>query len=391
MLGKLLAQVERDRSYVADGCSSALHWAHMNGLDKTRAASLLGAGRSFAVVPEAEQAVLDGEVTPQAAGVVGRLVPPTPMLPPTTPPDPQEQAAQDAAVADRARAFFDHAKTTPQHKLVRDVNAENERVKQGEKVVPLHFDVKESVRDEWRLAKKIACRRAGRSLTEGEAFRLVTSDYLARHDKDNLSGRKRPRKRRVGPTSERPDDRNVPAEVRRQVRARSKGHCEFPGCTNGTFLQLCHIVPHSAQGDREVDNFADLCTQHHTMLDKNAVRLFDRTERGVSFVLASTGELIEPDPRRNNADVLPVATEGVEFPSDPAARDAADGSDTDATERWSGSSSDPGAAADPPFGGMVAERPPRWGADRRRAGHGRARSGRGDRRPAKRSIPASFP
>ena len=307
LLGKLLAQVERDRSYVAEGCSSAQHWAEMNGLDRGRAASLIGAGRSFAVLPDAARAVLDGEVTPQAAGVVGRLVPSTPMLPPAVQPDPQQQAAQDAAVADRARAFLDHAKTTPTHRLVRDVNAENERVKQGERVVPLHFDVKEGVRDGWRLAKKIACRRAGRALTEGEAFALVTDDFLLRHDRDNLSGRKQPRERRMGPTSERPDDRVIAAEVRREVKARSKGHCEFPGCSNGTFLQLCHLVAHRDRGDREAGNFVDLCTQHHTMLDKGLIRFFARTERGVSFVLMSTGEVIDPDPRRDNADVLPVA------------------------------------------------------------------------------------
>jgi hypothetical protein len=342
-LAGLLAQVERERAYVAEGCSTVVHWAVQQGFDEQRARSLASAGRGFAVAPEAEQAVLDGEITPQKAGVVGRFVKPTPALESKTPPDAQQLADEEQRARERVLSFVDHAKETPRHRLVRDVNAEQERVQQGERVVPLHFEVKERVRDGWRLVRKIAARQAGRSLTEGEAFEFVTDDFLARHDKDGLSGHRSERKRRMGPTCEHPEQRHWPAEVERAAKRRAVGHCEYPGCTNGTYLQLCHIRGHARGGARELRNVVLLCTHHHTELDKGRIRFLERTARGVAFVLVATGEVIEPDPGRRGADILPE-------------------------RRWPDVDADAEAPPD-----RVAERPPAWNRDalrqRRRSGH----------------------
>ncbi len=127
------------------------------------------------------------------------------------------------------------------------------------------------------------------------------------HDRDGLSGRKSPRERRKGPTSEDTARRGIPAEVRRFVMTRALGHCEYPACTNGTFLQFCHIRAHVAHGDREPGNLVLLCSQHHTMMDLGRIAFFERTARGVAFVLAATGEVIEPHAGRCNPDVLPEA------------------------------------------------------------------------------------
>ncbi len=102
------------------------------------------------------------------------------------------EAAREAAEIERARTFAELAKEVPQQQLIRAVGEERERVKQQDRVVSLVFYVKQSAKDEWRLARKLASRRAKRMLTEGEAFTLVTSDYVTRWDKDDLSGRKRP-------------------------------------------------------------------------------------------------------------------------------------------------------------------------------------------------------
>ena len=307
ILARALATIERERGFADDGASSAAHWAVMRGFDLDRAKELLNVGRLMKSVPETEKNVLDGVLTPQSAAVVGRLIKPTPTLPPRDEPDPAEVAAREAAEAERARKYADVAKTLPKHKLRRLVNQEKERVKHQDRVVSLVFHVKQSAKDDWLLARKLASRRAKRHLTKGEAFTLVVADYVKRRDKDGLSGRKTGRSRRMGPTSERPDDRTIPAEVRRAVMERACGHCEFPGCPNGTFLELCHIRGHADAGDREVSNLLLLCSQHHTMLDRGSLRFFERTDRGASFVDARTGEVFEPSPSRHAADVLPGA------------------------------------------------------------------------------------
>ncbi len=344
LLGKLLARIERDRSFADEGCSSAGHWAQMHGLDRARAATLLRAGRSFAVAPDTERAVLDGTMTPQVAGIIGEMVPHEPLL---VSQGAQSGAAEDAAraadaaaeIAARTQKLFERAKNTSKTKLAREVREEKERIKQGERVVPLSFLMKERVRDtpdsrmrgSGRLARRIACRKAGQALSEGQAFEFVTGDFLARHDDDGLSGRKTTRARRMAPTSGRPAgstrcgssggsggsrDRTVPAEVRRRVFARAGGHCEFPGCSHGTFLEMCHIRAHSKGGDREEDNLLLLCATHHTMcdaqeLDGGRISFFERIAAtdahpdGVAFVITATGELVEPDPRLSNAHPLP--------------------------------------------------------------------------------------
>jgi len=305
ILARALAAIERERAFAAFGCTSAEHWAVMQGLDRGRAKELLNLGRLMKAVPETEKDVLEGVLTPQSAAVVGRLIKPTPALPPSDEPDPAEMAAREAAEAERARKYAEVAKTMPNHKLRRLVNQEKERVKQQDRVVSLVFHVKQSAKDDWLLARKIASRRAKRHLTDGEAFTLVVADYVKLRDKDGLSGRKTTGKRRMGPTSERPGDRTIPAEVRREAMARACGHCEFPGCSNGTFLQLCHIRAHTDKGDREVSNLVVLCSPHHAMLDCSWLRLFERTERGVTFVDTRTGELFQPRPALSAADVLP--------------------------------------------------------------------------------------
>jgi hypothetical protein len=325
VLARALAEIERDRAYVAYHASSASHWAVLRGFDKERADSLLCAGRLMLKVPEAERQMRAGEITPQTAGVVGRLVPPVPRLEPKEPVPADVAAAEEEAVTARAERFLGRAQETSRSKLRREVAEERERVKQGEAVVPVRFFVKERVRDEWRLAKRIAVGRAGRGLTEGQAFSSVVADYVKRYDRDDLSGRKLRRVRRAGPTSAKPDSRGIPAEVRRLVMQRAEGHCEFPGCPVGTMLQFCHITPHAEGGDREPGNFVVLCRHHHVDFDLGTLGFFERTEAGVTFVDLATGELFEPSPRTHAADVLPRPTPGRDVrqskPSDAAGRD----------------------------------------------------------------------
>ncbi len=312
VLGGALAQIERERTYGTDGASSAAHWAVLHGLDYGRASELLRLGRLLHVKPDTEQDVLDGTLTPQHAAEVGKLVAPTPALPPKHEPDPAEEAARAAAELERLRKFAGLAKKTSRRKLSRAVNEEKESVKQQERVTTLVFHVKQAAKDDWRFARKLASRQAQRPLSDGEAFSLVVADFVKRYDKDDVTGQKSVRDRRARPTSENPDARTIPAEVRREVKQRAGDHCEFPGCPNGMFLQICHVRPHADGGDRETRNLVLLCSQHHTMMDLGTLRFFERTDVGVAFVDARTGEIFEPSPTRHAAGVLPRPASGLE-------------------------------------------------------------------------------
>ncbi len=305
VLGGALARIERERTYGADGASSAAHWAVLHGLDHGRASELLRLGRLTYVKPEIEQDVRDGTLTTQHAAEVGKLVAPTPALPPKHEPDPAEEAARAEAELDRLRKFAGLAKNASRRELSRAVNEEKESVKQQGRVTTLVFHVKQVAKDDWRFARKLASRKAQRPLSDGEAFSLVVADFVKRYDTDDVTGQKSARERRVGPTSESPDARTIPAEVRREVKKRAGDHCEFPGCPNGMFIQICHLRPHADGGDRETKNLVLLCSQHHTMMDCGTLRFFERTEAGVAFVDVRTGEVFEPFPTRHAADVLP--------------------------------------------------------------------------------------
>ncbi len=312
VLGRALAQIERERTYGIDGASSAAHWGVLHGLDHGRASELLRLGRLLHVKPETEQDVRDGTFTTQHAAVLGGLVEPTPALPPKHAPDPAKEAARVAAERERLLKFAGLAKEKSRRELSRAVNQEKESVKQRERVTTLVFHVKQAAKDDWRFARKLASRKAQRPLTDGEAFSLVVADFVKLYDNDDVTGQKSVRERRAGPTSENPNARTIPAEVRREVKQRAGDHCEFPGCPNGMFLQICHLRSHADRGDREPANLVLLCSQHHTMMDLGTLRFFERTEAGVAFVDVRTGEIFEASPTRHAADVLPNSASGLE-------------------------------------------------------------------------------
>jgi hypothetical protein len=311
--------------------------------------------------------------------VAGGIVPKTPVVPPPADLDPGELRAVEQANEQRARAFFQLAKTTSKNQLTQEVRAEKERIRQGEAVQVLRFFVAESAVTEWHLARKLARQKSASPLSEGQAFTFVVRDFVKRHDKDDLGRTRAVRARRMAPTAERPDARTIPCEVRREVMARARGHCEFPGCSNGTYLQFCHIRPHAAGGDREAGNFVLLCHAHHAMMDLGTLRVFERTAEGVAFVDTATGEVFAPDPRRNAAEVLPRAPAGRRATAPAAGEPSGDAPGVQSDSRSCGS---PGAASAGATyasaqgrSGQVSECAPRWRprgatvASRRRPGH----------------------
>src|SRR6185503_17662461 len=103
---------------------------------------------------------------------------------------------------------------------------------------------------------------------EGATFERVVDHYLDSFD----PARVKPGTRRCAPTAT-VDSRYVPAEVRREVAARTEGRCAVPFCDHEVFLEFAHVVPHAAGGDREARNGLGLCHGHHVLYDRGLLRV----------------------------------------------------------------------------------------------------------------------
>jgi hypothetical protein len=57
--------------------------------------------------------------------------------------------------------------------------------------------------------------------------------------------------------------KRLPTDAQRREVMRRDRHCRFPGCTNGTFTNVHHIVPWKPGGRTDLDNLALLCVHHH--------------------------------------------------------------------------------------------------------------------------------
>ena len=218
-----------------------------------------------------EDRLRDGEMSFDNAAQLGRLLAKPGLVP---------AAERDAWV--RAAATM-----TPRQ-FARHVAKRLEESAQRERTVYLGLEVGEGARDDFRSARKLASRQAGRMLTEGETFSLVMRRYVRAHD-ERLVGAK---ERRVGPTAELPWVRYVPAAVRRAIRVRAGDRCEVPGCSNDVFLELMHVgTSHAERGAREERDLALGCSTHHVLLDAGRLRFLGWTAEG--------------HPRFGNADGTP--------------------------------------------------------------------------------------
>ena len=80
---------------------------------------------------------------------------------------------------------------------------------------------------------------------------------------------------------------SVPRAVRRLVRARDEGRCQFPGCAEERFTDVHHIRHRAHGGRHDPANLATLCWFHHRLVHEGAWSV-ERDD--------ATGELVAIDP-----------------------------------------------------------------------------------------------
>src|SRR5439155_10575631 len=116
-------------------------------------------------------------------------------------------------------------------------------------------------------ARELASRTAHEVLTMGQTLGVVVGDWL--DDNDPLRGT--PGKRRLADTSTIPGSRYVPAEVDREVRARSGDRCVVPLCDQRIWVHRSHRVPHAEGGSREAGQLDLLCDYHHVLYERGDI------------------------------------------------------------------------------------------------------------------------
>ena len=63
--------------------------------------------------------------------------------------------------------------------------------------------------------------------------------------------------------------RRFPSGAQRREVVRRDRQCRFPGCSNGTFVAVHHVVPWHLGGGTDLDNLVLLCKHHHGTVHRN--------------------------------------------------------------------------------------------------------------------------
>jgi hypothetical protein len=116
--------------------------------------------------------------------------------------------------------------------------------------------------DDLARCRVLVSRSLKRAASSGQTIAVIAQEYRRRHDVLLAT----PGERSVPHTGDVPG-RYVPAEVDREVRARSGDGCRFPLCDNEIWVDRAHHVPHREGGDREASNLHLLCKRHHKLFD----------------------------------------------------------------------------------------------------------------------------
>lgn len=72
-----------------------------------------------------------------------------------------------------------------------------------------------------------------------------------------------PQPRKTSPPALAVNPRHISAAIKREVFARDKGQCTFPGCNSKHLIEFDHIVPISMGGKSTGDNLRLLCRAHN--------------------------------------------------------------------------------------------------------------------------------
>jgi hypothetical protein len=89
--------------------------------------------------------------------------------------------------------------------------------------------------------------------------------------------------------------RAIPPSMRRALRERDGGCCQFPGCNNREWVDAHHIQHWARGGETKLDNLLLLCGHHHRLVHEGGFGVSKRVDGGLVF-RRPDGRVIPPVP-----------------------------------------------------------------------------------------------
>ena len=89
--------------------------------------------------------------------------------------------------------------------------------------------------------------------------------------------------------------RAIPPSMRRALKERDGGCCQFPGCNNREWVNAHHIQHSARGGETKLDNLLLLCGHHHRLVHEGGFGVARRVDGGLVF-RRPDGRAIPPVP-----------------------------------------------------------------------------------------------
>jgi hypothetical protein len=127
----------------------------------------------------------------------------------------------------------------------------------------VHFTIGDDTREKLRRVQDLMRREIPKGDLEAIFDRAIDL-LLAQAEKKAFHATSKPRPAR----GVKPGSRTIPAHVERAVWARDEGRCAFIGrtgirCSERTFLDFHHVLPHGTGGPATIENIALRCRAHN--------------------------------------------------------------------------------------------------------------------------------
>jgi hypothetical protein len=246
--GRDLLEIDSSGHFASEGCASLGEFGERRGIDESEARTLIAAAKAIKGDSALESEVVSGKLSLRKAAALAML---------REDPDLMRDG-------DNWRKWADE---WPAGKLEREIRRRAREQETGEPTSVLTFVLTASGRAKCERARVIACQKEKKLLDEGKTIEVLADHYLHSLDPD----RKIARARRMPDTKGR-SARHRPAQVDRELRARSDGFCRVPGCHCRIWIQAAHIKAHRHGGCREAWNQLRLCLRHHTLFDYGLIK-----------------------------------------------------------------------------------------------------------------------
>jgi hypothetical protein len=242
-------RIQRSGHYVFRACSSIAQFGEELGYSAREARMLASVGRALDFLPELEEEILQGRISPDAGAVLAKLF-------------------KRPGLIREGDDWIAWARKWSAQELAEKIRERLREEESGEQASTYSFTLTASGREKFERAWQLASRKKDKALTHGEAVEVLADDYLDRYAPE----RKTPRKRRMPDTADHPG-RNVAAEVVRELLDRKGDRCNVPFCDHRIWLQKAHHVPHSEGGGREAKDLHNVCCEHHGLFDTGLMRI----------------------------------------------------------------------------------------------------------------------